>query len=180
MNKALLRKINKQLLNTMPISEVNENSEMITKKVLESENFKKAKSIFIYISFGNEVRTYGIIMAAKKQEKKVYVPKIIESEMRAVECDLNKLSVNKYGIMEPIEYKTIDEKNIDLCVTPGIAFDEDKNRLGYGKGYYDRFFEQNKDILRIGLCHDILLVKKIETDNHDVKMNCIMTEKRTI
>lgn len=180
MNKVLLRNINKKLQNTMPISEVNENSEIITKKVLDSEAFKKAKSIFIYISFGNEVRTYGIIMAAKKQGKKVYVPKIIGSEMRAVECDLNKLSLNKFGIMEPCEYEIAKEKDIDLCITPGIAFDEDKNRLGYGKGYYDRFFEQNKDIFRLGLCHDILLVKKIETDSHDVKMNCIMTEKRTI
>jgi len=180
MNKVLLRKINKQLLDTMPLYEVNENSEIITKKVLESEVFQKAKSIFIYISFGNEVRTYGIIMTAKKQGKKVYVPKIIGSEMRAVDCDLNRLSINKFGIMEPIKYKTIDEKNIDLCITPGLAFDEDKNRLGYGKGYYDKFFEQNEEILRMGLCYDILLVKKIEADNHDVKMNCIMTEKRSI
>lgn len=180
MNKVLLRELTRKMRDSMLPEDAIAHSKIIEKQLLSDENYKSAKSLFIYVSFGNEVRTYGVIMNAKKTGKKVYIPKIVGGEMKAVECDLKCLMPNKFGVMEPSTYNIADAKNIDICITPGVVFDCDKNRIGYGRGYYDRFFDKYPDIYKIGLAYDIQVVKEIETQPHDIKMDKIITEKRII
>ena len=79
--------------------------------------------------------------------------------------------------MEPIgeEYTG----NIDLIIVPGVIFDREKNRLGYGKGYYDRYLS-NKDIYKIGICFSDQVIDLLPSESHDIKMNIIITEKEKI
>ncbi len=180
MKKQVLRELMKKMCDSMPNEDVKEHSEIIEKIVLNSDEYKNAKSIFIYISFKNEIRTYGIIIDAKKHGKNVYVPKIINGEMKAVSCDFRKLTPNKLGVMEPDVYEMADESKIDLCITPGIVFDRERNRIGFGQGHYDKFLNKNPQIFKLGLAHDIQIVDQITAEEHDVKLHKIITEKRMI
>ena len=89
------------------------------------------------------------------------------------------LEVNKYGFLEPVRKKATIYP--DLFVIPLVAYDRYHNRLGYGKGYYDRFLEdylkKKRNIITIGLAFSFQKYKKIPTSNHDVKLNYILTEK---
>lgn len=83
----------------------------------------------------------------------------------------------KFGIFEPVESIPIDK--IDVAIVPLIAADYEFNRVGYGKGYYDRFFEKH-DCLKIGLCYSVQVVDKIEADKTDVALDMLVTENFTL
>jgi 5-formyltetrahydrofolate cyclo-ligase len=84
-----------------------------------------------------------------------------------------------YGILEPVSIKKAEVSDIDLIIVPGIAFDINGGRCGFGKGYYDRLLCESK-AKKIGLCYDFQLVREIETDEHDIPMDMIITERRII
>ena len=117
----------------------------IIKKLINSEEYNKARGIFTYIGFGSEIDTKIIIEDALKLGKEVYVPKIFNKEMILIRIDsLENLVKSSYGILEPIgEENDFDINKLDLIVMPGVAFDEEFNRLGYGAGYYDKFLDKN-------------------------------------
>ncbi len=89
------------------------------------------------------------------------------------------MQVNKYGILEPI--LTNNQVNPDVILIPLLVYDDKKNRLGYGKGYYDKFLshflKKNKDILTLGIAFSFQKYKKIPTSKHDIKLDNIITEK---
>ena len=89
------------------------------------------------------------------------------------------MEVNKYGILEPI--LTSNKVNPDVILIPLLSYDDKKNRLGYGKGYYDKFLnnflKKNKDILTLGIAFSFQKYKKIPTSKHDIKLDNILTEK---
>ena len=180
MKKQLLRELFIKIRNSIPNDDVKENSDIIRNIILEDDNYKKAKNIFIYISYGKEVQTYGIIIDAIKQEKNVLVPKISGDGMEAVSCNLKTLRLNSYGIMEPDKFSVFDGNKIDLCIAPGVAFDKERNRLGFGKGYYDKYINKYPQMYVIGLAHDVQIVDKIEAEENDKKLHKIITEKRAI
>jgi len=180
MNKALLRELTKKMCDTMTNEDLIAHSNIIAEKLFENEVYKNAQNIFIYFSYRAEIRTYGMIKDALKKGKNVFVPKLVGNEMKAVKCNLESLVRNKYGVMEPKETEIIDGNKIDLCITPGIVFDFEKNRIGYGQGYYDDFFKHYPSIYRLALAHDIQVVTHIDTEKHDIKMHEIITEKRII
>ena len=95
---------------------------------------------------------------------------------------LNNMSVDNWGILEP---KSVEKNKIgrefDLIIMPGVAFDRFGNRIGYGGGYYDKYVSQIKDISnRISLAYDFQLVKSIESESHDIKVNGIITNDEFI
>lgn len=89
---------------------------------------------------------------------------------------MDDLKKGAYGILEPSVVKTADEKDIDVILVPGLAFDRHGGRMGFGKGYYDRLLETSIAV-KIGLCYDFQLFDTIPTESHDVPMDFIITEK---
>ena len=103
--------------------------------------------------------------------------------MKAVKINsLDELIVDNYGILEP---KYVDKNNIgdnfDLIIMPGVAFDRCGNRIGYGGGYYDKYLLNIKeDIKKIALAYDIQVIDDIHREKHDIKVDCIITEKEIV
>ncbi len=152
-----------------------------SKKILDRATpiLKDAKSIFTYISMNREVDTLNLIEKYIKQ-KTIIVPYVKNRLIYVSELkDINDLKVGKYGILEPSQIIQPKTYEIDVSLVPGVAFDQKGNRVGFGKGYYDRILKKIKGI-KIGLCFDFQIKEKLPYSSHDVRMDTIITEKRKI
>ena len=155
---------------------------LIFKVIINSEIYKKSKKIFTYISFGSEVDTIKLIKYSFSNNKEVYVPKINKQtkDMIALKIhNFNNMSVDKWGIIEP---KSVDKSNMgtdfDLIIMPGIAFDKQGNRIGYGGGYYDKYISKlNNASNLLALAYDFQIIQDIESESHDIKVDFILTNK---
>ncbi len=156
-----------------------EASEAIAGKVLSSPLFLRSESVFVYMSMKNEPQTQSLIDAALKAGKRVFVPKCVdENRMKAVRIRADsEFFKGSYGIREP---KQTDEcagaDEIELAIVPCVSASRDCRRLGHGAGYYDLFLSQC-NAFKMCLCFEKLLSDEIETDEHDVYMDLVVTEK---
>ena len=161
------------------------NSKSINNNIIATEEYRSSKSLGIYYPIGSEVQTFELIRHSLNDNKIVGLPKIIDSTtiefFKINGNSFEKISFRKgkYGISEPaISTEAIDK--IDLLIIPGIAFDLKGNRIGYGKGYYDRFLSSRKANYKIGLAYEIQLLNHIPHNELDVPVDIIVTEKRII
>ena len=144
-------------------------------KVVQNNRIKSAKTILIYISFNNEVDTIKIIKYFL-DKKLVAVPKIENNEMNFYYINnVDELKMGKYHILEPITDKKVIEFKDTVSLTPGICYSKDGYRIGYGKGYYDKFYKKNK-VYSIGLCFKECILEEIPHDPFDQKVNEIITD----
>lgn len=155
----------------------------IYNKLIMSDLYIKAKNIFIYLSFGSEIQTNNIITKALRDGKEVYIPKVYKKNklMKAVRLkSFNDLKENSMGILEPIDDSNyIDKRQIDLILVPGVVFDLNGNRIGYGGGYYDRYLQDIKEIRnKVVLAYDLQIVDSINPDIHDIAFDYIITNTR--
>lgn len=157
----------------------------VFEKLINSKLYNDAKSIFIFISYGSEVDTIKIIEHLLKEGKEVYVPKTYKDikEMKAVKItSLSNMVKDKMGILEPVDVSedSIGQK-FDLIIMPGVAFDSFGNRIGYGGGYYDKYLSNyNEETEKVALAYHMQLLNKIETEDHDIKVDYIVTERNII
>ncbi len=158
-------------------------SQIIKKKLFSSGKFKKARVMMIYVSRDEEVNTRGMIDDALKIGKRVVVPYSVSETKEIIASELidakKDLELGPYGIYQPgkgASFRKIPLDEIDLVIVPGVAFDEEKNRLGRGKGYYDRFLKKlPPGIETIGLCFDFQLVDYLPQDSHDFPVFRVIT-----
>ena len=184
MNKEIIRKEFKAIRNN--IENKKEKSKLITEKLLNLSEVKVAKLIGIYMSFSSEVDTKDLIEQLLMLGKNIVIPRIYNNlEMGFYKISsINDLkNKNILGILEPENNKEnkASKDDIDLMIIPGICFDLEKNRVGFGKGYYDRYLK-NLNIKKIGICFDeqLLTGDTIATNKYDIKMDKIVTNKRII
>lgn len=155
---------------------IKEKSEQIINNLLKSDLYKNAASIFVYVSKNKEVDTRDFIEKAINDGKKIYVPKIKAKEIFAVKLnDISELEAGSFDIPTSMREDSITNPELTIC--PGLSFDDEKNRLGFGGGYYDRFLSQNKTT-KVGLMIKEFASKKIPTDPWDIKMDYIITEDK--
>ena len=150
-------------------------STVIVDKIINLDIYKKSKIVAIYHSMPDEVDTIKLIKDAL-ENKTILLPKVFGNKMIFIKINKDtKYIKSTMGIMEPIgkEYSG----NIDLIIVPGVAFDVNLNRLGFGKGYYDKYLS-DKNIYKIGICFEEQMVSVLPIDNYDIKMNLIITENR--
>lgn len=161
----------------------------ILKRFFESNYYAEARNIFIYISYGSEINTRKIINKALKENKKIYVPRTEFKNrlMDAVEIkSLDNLTENSYGILEPLKKEPyIEPGELDLIVVPGVAFDRNGGRMGYGAGFYDRYFKKIntdniKKITKLALAYDFQVIERVPMNEQDIPVNYIITEKEFI
>lgn len=182
--KNSLRKFYQQRRMQLSESQIASSNVSIFEKVISLEEFKEADTIHIYASMSerNEVDTFSIIDYALRKKKKVIVPVMMEAgKLKHCEIDSTKsLEKNSWGVPEPVNQKLLDEVNPDVIFVPMVAGDLQKNRLGYGKGYYDRFLAATKSV-KAGLLFETQLSKKpIPVDYYDVPLDILITENRIL
>lgn len=166
---------------------INKKSAEIKINLCSLPEFKSAKNIMVYVSFNSEVDTKAIIKELLlKKDKKVIVPYVEKNNKMLQLSELksfDELEPKTFGILEPKKefIRKFNPKKLDLIIIPGIAFDLNGHRIGYGYGYYDRFLKKiNKNAKKIGLAYDFQIVEKIPEQTHDIPMSIVITEKRVI
>ena len=158
-----------------------EKSLAITRKLLELKEYKDASSVLFYVSKAEEVDTHDVIKEALASGKKVYLPKI-KGDFLMI-CPLlnyEDLQPGEFGILEPCEPASPTQpKDIDLIVIPGVAFDKKGNRLGFGKGHYDRLLKETRGF-KVGLAFDEQLLDELPVEEHDVPLDLLLTDSHTL
>lgn len=182
MEKAELRKEIKARRKALTPDEVSFASKSISDSLWETSAFTKANTVMVYISAFNEVSTIAIVERLLLLGKRVIVPisdTATETLILSYIEDMSSLSVGAYGVLEPNNICRANASDIDCILVPGISFDVNGNRMGFGKGYYDKLLSKTSAV-KIGLCYDFQLVEMIEVEVHDVPMDIIITEKQVL
>ena len=153
-------------------------SKIISNKLLLNKVLNDSKVIAIYKSLNSEVDTEDTISNLWSMNKVVLIPKVEKDIINFYEYNKNdKLIKSTFGVLEPNNNKIYKKDNIDLIIVPGVCFDKNMNRMGFGKGYYDKYLE-NSNIYKIGICFsEQISNKELVTDKYDIKMNEIITDK---
>jgi len=162
--------------------ELKKASETIVENLESISEFKKAETIMVYVSYRNEVDTHELITKLIGQNKRVCVPLCGENcSMTAREIkDFAELVSGSYGILEPKEDSPIVSKNdIDFVVVPGCVFSRNGHRIGYGKGYYDRFLD-GMTFKTAGLCYSFCLLDEVPYEKTDIALDFVVTENGVV
>ena len=171
--------------NSLSEYEIINNSKIISDRIILTKEYKNSKSIGAYYPTGSEVKTFDIIKHSIERKKEVGLPRVIDSTkiefFKIMEDSFEKIKFTKgkYGIFEN-STSTINMEKMDLLIIPGIAFDLQGNRLGYGKGYYDRFLSLRKVKYIIALAYETQVINEIPNNENDIPVDIIITEKRII
>ena len=171
----------------MKLLDINTNSAQIIDTIMNLPEFINCKNIMLYISFNKEVDTYPLATWCLANGKTVIAPYCIQPTRQIIPYKINNLTSDltksTIGVMEP-NHNLLDKVNIediDLIIVPGVVFDNDCNRIGFGAGYYDRFLlKKLKNTTTIGIAYDYQIIDKVPTDKYDLPLDFIITEKRII
>lgn len=168
-------------------NEVIVKSSLIVNTLINMNEFKNANIIMCYVNNNNEVITKDFIRHCLKIKKKVAVPYVVQCQklniIKGIEIkNIQELSPGYCGIYEPnsVEYE-IKPYEFDLIVVPGIVFDINRFRIGYGKGMYDRFLKRvNNNCKKVGLAYDFQIIESIPAEEHDIQVDKIITESKIL
>ncbi|MEX2353738.1 MAG: 5-formyltetrahydrofolate cyclo-ligase [Gammaproteobacteria bacterium] len=140
-----------------------------------------ARKIFCFISRGSEADTHAVLDWLLAQGKTLAIPRLVsQAEMIAVAfSNWDELQPGPTGIPEPVSSTEYTEA-FDVCMTPGLGFTESGLRLGYGLGYYDKWLARHTTRLKLALCYECQLLDALPAEEHDVPVDMIVTEARTI
>ncbi|MBN1280846.1 MAG: 5-formyltetrahydrofolate cyclo-ligase [Candidatus Thermoplasmatota archaeon] len=181
-----IRETIQQKRSRMSATEVLEKSQRIKDRFFRLDEFRDAQTMLWYVSYNNEVTTHEMIKDCMSMGKHVLVPKTDVENRTLRLCVLSQwedLVPGAYGILEPwlecVREEPVD--SIDVMIVPGVVFDEQGNRLGHGFGYYDRLLTtKGSRTVVVGLAFELQLVHRIPFEDHDVKVDQIVTEDRII
>lgn len=185
MDKKTLRKNLLKQRESLPWLEVQGKSHEVTQRLLFLPEYKKAETILIYLAFNKELDTSAFMQTAWQQKKKIVVPVCQPQDRSLLLSQLlafNELAPGTWGIPEPkAEFlRPVPVQQIDLLIIPGVAFDSQGYRLGYGGGYFDRFLPTIRpDCTKVGLAYDFQLLDELPREPHDTAVDVIVTECRT-
>lgn len=160
-------------------------SRSIVERIIGLPEFSRARTVMTYLDFKGEVETKGLVWEILNTGKRAVVPLCHQNNL--IPCLIDDpdqdIHPGTWGVPEPREDRIhpLPPGEIDLIIVPGVAFDTQGNRLGYGKGYYDRFLPHLRDeILKAGICFDCQIVDSIQADEYDYKMSMVITESGVI
>ncbi len=166
------------------LTDKDERSRRIFERLRQLPRYHAAAVVMFYIDVRSEVRTREALQSELAGQRSIVVPYCDDDELTAWRLESwDKLSPGRFGILEPcapsrlrIEHQ-VDPTTIDVILVPGVAFDARGNRLGSGRGFYDRLLPRLRDdAWRIGLAFDCQMVDEVPADAHDVPMDCVVTE----
>ena len=169
----------------LPKSEVKKKSTQIQRRLFSLPWYRTAHKILFYVSYDNEVNTHDMIKKSLMSGKTVIVPKTDTQKKTLCLSKLlswDDLSPCAYSILEPREdcIREVPVSSVELFIIPGVAFDLCGNRIGHGMGYYDRLLKNTVQAHSIGLAFECQIIKSIPAEEHDEKVEMIVTEDRSI
>lgn len=182
--KGPIRKKALQARDAMSEEERREKSGLIMNRFMRTPCYQEAEALLVYVDYKSEVETTGLIGCALNAGKKVYCPKVEGEEMEFYRIgDMSELVSGYRGIREP---EGIGEKRFEqamlsadkkaVMIMPGSAFDRERNRIGYGKGYYDKYIERHPGLYTVAVCFACQLQEQVPSDKYDRKPRILMTE----
>lgn len=175
MDKKELRSRIRDLKRGMSEQEIESLSAALAEKFFETQQYKDASTIYGYLPYNQEVRTIPILQRALRDGKKVAVPKVIDDRMIFVLMeDLSKVEKGYAGIPEPIEDGPEADDTTALVLMPGLAFDPQGHRIGYGGGFYDRFLEKEPNHPTVALCYAFQVFPELITQEHDIPVDLVL------
>ena len=173
MQKKELRKLIRQRKAEHTAEEKAEMSARICRQVLTDPHWAKANNVFLYHALTDEVDTTILIDAAMQEGKTVLLPVIDGDDLR-LKIHTGATQTGSYSIQEPIGKEFTCYKEITLAIVPGMAFDKKGNRLGRGRGFYDRTLPKLAEAYKIGLCFPFQLLESIPCEAYDIKMDAVL------
>ena len=175
MDKQELRNKIKALKKAMTQDQIEEKSQALGRLFLASDAYKNARTIYGYLPYNQEVRTTAMLQKALEDGKRVAVPKCYGDEMRFIYLDdLSKVEKGYCNIPEPIEDGPIAEDPTALVLMPGLAFDPQGHRMGYGGGFYDKFLAAEPGHPTLALCYDFQMLEHLATEDHDIPVDTVL------
>lgn len=186
MKKSVIRKEMKNRRKIMDDSERRTKDKDILRNLINLNEFAKNKWFYVYVSYGTETDTIKLIEylfeLKKSREIHVAVPKVLGDEMEFFEIDsLDELEKGCMGILEPSNDNQTKPEHA-VMIMPGLAFDMEHGRVGYGGGYYDKYLARygTDRFLKIAICYDYQLYsdETIESDDNDIRVDMIVTNDR--
>lgn len=166
----------------MTLSEISEKSERICKRFMEQDFYKSADVIYLYAPYNQEIITWSIIEDAVRSGKRTAVPKCFGDVMEFFYItSKDELLPGAYGIPEPSgdKDKLVNEKDV-LILMPGLAFDTQMGRIGYGGGFYDKYLDSHKDtkFFKAALAYDFQILDGLPLEEHDYRIDALVTASK--
>ena len=179
-NKKMTRNTIKEMRLALNKEEVKERSEACVSKVLQFPELIEAQTVCVYMPTGNEIDTTEIIRYCKENGKRLAAPRVNGDTMEFYYfTDETDMEQGAYDIWEPTGTEAVEDEE-SLVIMPGVAFDLSCNRIGYGKGYYDRYLSAHPRMKKVALAYDFQIVGRIKREVHDVRPDVVVTESRVI
>ena len=177
MEKAEVRKQIRDLKRAVPMEEKLRRSELIMRRLEVLPLFTEAKVVLLYWSMSDEVQTHAFVNKWYK-DKVLLLPcvqgdDLVLRQYTGPEC---LVAGEQFGIGEPTGPEWTDLDKVELIVVPGVAFDPTGNRMGRGRGFYDRLLKSTPNAMKVGVAYDFQLLDKIPVEPHDVPMDSVITE----
>ena len=156
-------------------------SKSIADRLFELKEIQDANVVFAYISYATEVMTHEILKKLLAEGKKVVVPKILSSKKMVAQhfVSWDDLKPGTLGILTP-KNGEITHEPVDVAITPGLGFTEQGHRIGFGAGYYDRWFATHEVRLKVAIAFEEQVIESLPTEDTDIPVDLILTEKRNI
>lgn len=175
-NKKEIRKKYRALRDQMDPASVLALSARICENIRSLEAFQNADYIYAYYPLGNEADIRPVIEEAWRLGKKTAFPKVFGDDMRFFQIDdFSHLHPGTFGVMEPEEDHPVNWKDV-LVLVPGVAFDLKGNRMGFGKGYYDRYLKELPGAVTVGVAYGLQIADCIPTEDTDIRLDVIVTD----
>lgn len=164
----------------MPKVQRHVRNSQIRHRVIDFIQSNQVNTLFTYHSMGEEVDTREIIKYCLQRDITVALPKVDQGSMAFYKLDgLEDLEAGAYGIKEPKGEELLEPSKEDLILIPGVVFDRDCNRIGFGGGYYDRYLK-SKHGVKMGLAYNYQIIQHIEVCDHDIPVDVVMTSNGLI
>lgn len=175
MDKTSLRNMIRQRKRAMTEEEIQSAGQRLMELFLASPYYRNAGSIYGYLPYNQEVRTLPMLQQALLDGKRVAVPKVVGDEMRFIWLEgFEDIAPGYAGIPEPVADGPVADDPTALVLMPGLAFDSQGHRIGYGGGFYDRFLAAEPGHPTLALCYDFQMLDHIETDPFDIDVDCVL------
>lgn len=175
MDKTQLRRSIREQKRAMTEEEILRRSARLAEMFAASEAYRSARTIYGYLPYNQEVRTTAMLQQALKDGKRVAVPKVYGDNMKFIYLDDLSLVAKGYaGIPEPIADGPVAGDETALVLMPGLAFDAQGHRIGYGGGFYDKFLAAEPNHPTLALCYEFQLLPRLETEAHDIPVDCVL------
>lgn len=175
MDKKDLRRTIREQKRAMTQAQIEEKSCRLAELFAQSPMYQQAKTIYGYLPYNQEVRTTPMLERALAEGKKVAVPKVYGDEMRFIYLtDMTQVEKGYAGIPEPVADEPVADDPHALVLMPGLAFDPEGHRIGYGGGFYDKFLAAEPEHPTLALCYDFQMLPKLETEEFDIPVDCVL------